>query len=145
MPDPLLDFAIDLDDVRERLKGLGYFNDVQDAESAALAIQEENGRPPMAYVSVASETAEKNKTIGGHSQRVSVVLSVLFSQQLALGTGETRDAIEETRKSIIRLLTAWTPKGAGDALNYERYLIRGYGVGVIWAEVLFRTSYRLTI
>lgn len=145
MADPLLDFAIDLDDVRERIRGMNYFLSVEDAESAAIAIQEENARPPAAFVSVASETAAPNKTIGGHSQEVSVVLSVLFSQQLALASGETRDAIEETRKAIIRLLTAWTPKGAGKALEYERYLIRGYGVGVIWAEVLFRTRYRLTI
>lgn len=142
--DPLLDFAIDLDDVRERIKGMGYFLSVEDVESASIAIQEENARTPAAYVSIASESGQEIRSTVGHSSRVAVTLSVLFSQQAALATGETRDAIETTRKSLIRMLYGWTPKGAEKALEYDRYLIRGYGVGVIWAEVLFRTSYRLS-
>lgn len=143
-PDPL-DFAVDLDDVRERIKVLRYFLTVDDIETASRAIEAENAAPPAAFVSIQSETAEANKTIGGHSQRVSVSLSVLFCEPLARSDRETRDVMERTRKALIRQLVAWTPRNAGKALQYERYLLRAVGAGLIWGEVLFRTEYRLTL
>lgn len=143
-PDPLA-FAVDLESVRARFEALSYFLAVLDIQAATEAIQEEIARPPMAFVSVASETAEANKLIGGHSQRVFVTLSVLFCEQVARAAKDTRDAMERTRKAVIRQGMAWTPEGAEKALEYDRYLLRGMSGGVIWGEVLFRTSYRVTV
>lgn len=149
MADPApLDFAVDLQSVCDRLKLLAYFSTVRDIQAASMAVQgDEIALPPAAFVSVASETAEANKTMGAPgsiSQRVTVTLSVLFCEQLARAAKDTSDRVELTRKAVIRQLIGWTPDGAGKALEYQRYLLRGVSGRVIWGEVLFRTSYRLT-
>lgn len=146
MIDPLdpLNFAIDLNTVVDRVAALNYFLSVQDIQAATEAIQDEYFAPPAAFVSIASETAQPNKLIGGgHRQQVSVTLSVLFAEQVQRAAGDTRDQVEQTRKAVIRQLIAWVPGNAERGLEYDRYLLRGMTGNVIWGEVLFRTTYQL--
>jgi len=142
--DPL-DFAVDLDDVRDRLLLLQYFVSVTDVADAVQAIEDFPAVPPAAYVSIASETAQPNQLIGGHAQRVLTTISVLFCEQAARQDRDTRDRMEATRKAIIRQLIAWTPNRAAGPLQYARYLLRASGDGLVWGEVLFSTSYRVSI
>ena len=142
------EFGIDLDAVRERIKALQYFVSVTDVRSAVEAIEEEFATTPAAFVSVASETGGPNifvKGAGGHSQLIECTLSVLFVEQAARFDRLAPDQVEQTRKALIRQLTAWTPAGAARALEYDRYLPRASGGGLFWGECLFRTRYRLTI
>ncbi len=139
-----LQFGVDLDSVRERLKGLEYFLAVEDVETAGRAIEEQNAYPPAIYVSIASEGAEQAQRIGDPSQRVTVVLSALYCEPLARSDRETRDRIDLTRRMVIRRLFQWKPAGAQQAFRYDRSLIRAMGAGLIWGEVLMRTSYRLS-
>lgn len=144
MPDPL-DFGIDLDDVAERVKGLGYFLTVGDLAAAVDAIE---GRipfkPPAAFVSLPGEQAEGGNTIsaGGYSQTIGARVSILFCEKTDRADGKARASVDRTRKALMRQLTAWTPLGAGKALEYDRYQIRQTGAGLIWAEVLFLSRYR---
>lgn len=140
-----LAFAVDLNSVRDRLATLSYFLSVQNIQDATNALEHLDALPPAAFVSTARETAEKNKVIGGHSQRVSTTISVLFCVPAERAADDAADVVEETRKAVIRILLGWTPAGAGDPLNYERYLLRATGDGLIWGEVLMTTSYRLTL
>lgn len=141
MADPLV-FGVDLDSVVARLKALDVFVSVSDIEAATVAIEEAKAIPPMAFVSVASETAEPNKTIGGHSQRVTVVVSTLFCIKAYRRDDESRHATDLMRRTVIRQLTAWKPEGAERGLNYNRFLMRGIIDGLIWGEVLTSTVYR---
>lgn len=143
--DPLLDFGVDLSDVVTRIEGLGYFVSVRDIQAATQAIQDEIVLPPAAFVSVANETAEANRLIGGHRQRVNVTLSVIFAEQVQRAAGDTRDTVELVRKALMRQLVGWKPRNAEAALEYDRYLLRGMTDNVIWCEVLFRTSYAYTV
>lgn len=141
-PDPLLDFGVNLDSVVDRLKALKYFVDVSDIEAATVAIEEVRGLPPAAFVSVASETAERNKLIGGHAQRVTVSVSTLFCIKAASRLGDRRHATDRVKRAVMRQLVNFKPEGALDALQYDRFLMRGIIDGLIWGEVLTRTSYR---
>ncbi len=145
--DPLA-FGINLPSIRDRLKLLRYFLDVTDIESVAAAFAEGKGYPPMAYVSVASETAEpRSRSTGGYDQRVAVSVSVLFCESSLGLDGGRADRVDKTRRRIIRQLVGWTPDGAlpGAFLTYQRYLSRSVGDGLVWGEALFGTSYRLAI
>jgi len=142
---PELEFAVDLSDVRDRLAALRYFNGVTDIEDATNVIETLSALPPWAFVSVASETAEANRiAAGGHSQRVTVDVSVLFCVPAESRAEDTGDVVERTRRAVIRILLAWTPKGAESPFNYSRYLLRATGDGLVWGEVIMRTRYRLT-
>jgi hypothetical protein len=141
MSDPLLDFAIDLSDVRDRLRSLSYFTDVQDMQEATLDLENLSGIPPLAYVSTVSETAEENKTTGGWSQRVTSDISVLFCVPAERADERPRDVVEDTRKAVIRILVGWQPKGAEYPLAYVRFLLRASRDGLVWAEVITRTTY----
>lgn len=142
--DPPLDFSIDLTTIRERLKLLNYFIDVEGIEEAAYAMENETGYPPRAYVSVASETAEPNKLIGGIAQVVHVSISILFCEPYVRSDQPTRDVVEKTRRAIIRQLVGFVPDRAERFLEYDRYTLRAISGGCIWGEVLFRTRYRFT-
>jgi hypothetical protein len=145
VPDPL-GFAIDLGSVRQRLLALKYFLSVTDIQAASAAMTGEIVRTPCAFVSVASETAEPNRFIrgaGGHAQRVTVQLSVLFAEQLARKDAKGVDQVERTRKAVIRQLVAWTPDGAEQPLDYDRYVLRATSDVDVFGECLFRTTYRL--
>lgn len=142
--DPSTIFGPDFDAIRDRIASLGYFVTVTDIQSAAMAIEDSLGVPPMAFLSTASETAEPNKTIGGHAQRVTARLSVLFAIGTERAAHDGKDASEQLRKALIRLLIGWTPPGALGPLQYDRYLVRSVGDGLFWGEVLFVTSYRLS-
>lgn len=142
--DPALDFAIDLDSVRDRLGTLAYFNGVTNIQDATNVLEGMSAAPPWAFVSIARESAEPNKTIGGHAQRVNVSISTLFCVAAERAAGDSSDVVEQTRKAIMRILVAWTPRGAERPLGFERYLLRASGDGLIWGEVLMGTAYRFT-
>ncbi len=144
MPDPALDFAVDLDTVRDRLKTLDYFNGVTTIQDGTVAAESLDLLPPWAFVSVASEKASPNKLIGGHRQLVAVSISILFAVPAERADGETGDVVEDTRKAVIRILLAWTPGRAEKALQYERYQLRATGDGLVWGEVLMGTEYFLS-
>jgi hypothetical protein len=143
-----IDFGIDLEDVRKRFLGMGYFLSVTDIQAASEALSDPDAfgfLPPAAFVSIASETAEPNKTIGGHAQRVNVLLSMLFAIPSARADREADDEVEQVKRAVIRMGVAWKPKGAGAALDYSRYVLRATGGGLVWGEVLFSTSYQLRV
>lgn len=142
--DPSTLFGPDFVAIRDRVASLGYFLTVTDIQNAALAIEESRGMPPMAFLSTASETAEPNKTIGGHAQRVTVRLSILFAIGMERAADDGNDMAEQLRKALIRLMMGWVPPGAAGPLNYDRYAVRAIGDGLFWGEVLFLTSYRLS-
>lgn len=148
--DAALAFAIDLDDVRDRIKAIGYFVNVEDIRASTEILSSDEGFafvPPAAFVSVASEKAQRDKVMSGasfHAQRVDVTISVLFAEAAVSFNRGADDQVERTRKAIIRQLIFWTPKRAAIALQYQRYLLRATGNGLVWGEVLFNTSYRLT-
>lgn len=142
--DPSTIFGPDFAVIRDRVASLGYFLTVTDVQNAALAIEESQGMPPMAFLSTQAETAEPNKTTGGHAQRVTARLSVLFAISMERAAHDGKDMAEQLRKAIMRLLIGWTPPGALGPLNYDRYLVRAIGDGLFWGEVLFVTSYRLS-
>jgi hypothetical protein len=142
---PELDFGPSCDDVAERLRSLTYFNTVQPYVAAVLAIEDGTALPPAAYVSVTSETAEPNRLIGGHGQRVTVSFSILFCIRAENASGNVDDALDRTRRAVIRLMLGWAPPGAEKALDFSRYQIRSTGDGLVWAEAIFTTSYRLDL
>jgi hypothetical protein len=141
-----LDFGTDLDDVRARLAELSYFLAIEDLEAASEIFDRDDGfsySAPAAFLSIASETAERPRLIGGpHTQEVVQQLSVLFVESSIRIDGGTRDRTEETRRMIMRQLVGWQPRGAGVALQYQRYLIRATGGGLVWGEILLGTIYR---
>ncbi len=140
-----LAFAVDLDSVRDRLSTLSYFNSVTNLQEATIAIESMNALPPAAFVAVASETAEPNKTIGDFVQRVNVTISILFCVPAERADGKAGDDLEDARKAVIRILLGWVPERALGQLQFQRYLLRASGEGLIWGEVLMTTSYRLSL
>lgn len=140
-----LDFAVDLESVRERLSALSYFTSVTNLQDATVAIENMNALPPAAFVAVASETGEPNKTIGDFAQRVNVTISILFCVPAERADGKAGDELEDTRKAVIRILLGWVPDRALGQLQFQRYLLRASGDGLIWGEVLMTTSYRLSL
>lgn len=144
MPDPALDFAIDLDSVRDRVATLDYFNGVTTIQDGTSAYESLDLLPPWAFVSVASEKASSNKLVGGIRQRVAVSISILFAVPAERADGKTGDEVEDARKAVIRILLAWTPGRAIKACEYERYQLRASGDGLVWGEVLMGTEYFLS-
>jgi len=140
-----LDFAVDLDDIRKRVDSLTYFTSVTTLQEATLDLDNMSGTPPLAYVAVASETAEENKLVGAWSQRVTTRISILFCIPAERADGEARDEVETARKAVIRILVGWTPKGAESPMNYDRFLLRASQDGLIWGEVLMLTRYHLRL
>lgn len=143
MADEALNFAVDLDSVRDRLRQLSYFNSVTTLQEATLDLENMAVLPPAAYVATASETAEPNKLIGTISQRVTTRISTLFCVPAERADEKTRDELEDARKAVIRILLGWTPDGAEKALAYDRFLLRASRDGLLWGEVLMLTTYRL--
>jgi hypothetical protein len=143
-PDPL-DFAIDLDDVRARVEQLGYFLSVSDILDASEALDETlPAQPPAAFVAVSREKAEPNRLIGGHRQRVRVLVSVMFVESTSRLDRRAKDQLERARKALIRQLIGWKPRNAQDALEYDNYRVVTVGGGLAWGEVAFATSYHLS-
>lgn len=145
MADPL-DFGVDLGDVATRARAMKYFTSVTDILEASEVLDETiPARAPAAFVAISAERAEENKTIGGHSQRVRVEVTIMFVEQAARMDQGTRDRMDATKRAIVRQFVAFTPKGAGERLNYARYRVIKIGGGFAFGEVSFTTSYRLTI
>lgn len=144
MTEPI-DQGIDLDSVVARLKAAQVFTTVEDIEAATVAIEEARSVPPAAYVSVASETAEPNKLIGRHAQRVTVVISTLFCIKAYRRDAESRHALDRVKRIVLAQLVGWKPDGGEVAFEYQRFLMRGIIDGVIWGEVLTRSTYRISL
>jgi len=146
MADPL-DFGVDLSTVQARLLAMGYFLSVTDALDASEALDGTLAySPPAAFVAVTREVGLENRVTQGHSQRVEVEIGILFVESTARASRTSaKDQLELTRKAVTRQLVAWTPRGAGKALDYARYSVVKIGNGLAWGEVRFTTSYRLTI
>jgi hypothetical protein len=113
MPDPSTMFGVNLASIRDRLRALDYFTGVEDIQSGAEAISGLAAFiPPAAFVSIASESYEPNKVIGGHRQRATVSVSVLFCIAGERIAGDTSDEVEQARKVILAQLAGWQPEGA---------------------------------
>lgn len=145
MADPSTLFGVDLKSIRTRLSALEYFTSVQDIQASGQAIQGIKAFiPPAAFVSVASETYERNRyASGGHGQRATPIISVLFCVPAARADDNLGDEVEQARKVILAQLTGWKPTGALLGLEAVRYQVRQMDEFMIWAEWLFRTEYDL--
>jgi hypothetical protein len=145
MSDPIDLGGIDLVDIRDRLRGLSYFNSVSDIQSAAQLIEGDiSFLPPAAFVMVESEGFDKNRyAAGGHAQRGNVTISVLFCTPSQRAADDISDEVEQARRAVRDILRGYKPAGAMVALDAFRYRIRLIGDGLIWSEWLFRTSYDL--
>lgn len=142
----LLEFGLDEDEIRDRVRALSYFTEVLTLDDATLDLENGvQGTPPLAYVSVVSETADRNRLTGTLAQRVTVVVSVLFCIPAERADGKVRAEIRKARKAVVRILLGWKPTNALDWLEYDRFLLRASRDGLLWGEVLMRTTYRLTL
>lgn len=146
MSDPTDLGGINLVDIRDRLRGLSYFNSVSDIQSAAQIIEGDiSFLPPAAFVMIESEAFEKNRlAAGGHHQRGDVTISVLFCVPSQRAADDLSDEVEQARRAVRDILRGWKPDGAMIALNASRYRVRLIADGLIWSEWLFRTTYDLT-
>jgi len=146
MADDPLDFGVDLDDVCKRVEALGYFLSVSDILAAGEALDDTvPASPPAAFVAVSDERADPNKLIGGHAQRVNVSLAVLFVESSSRFDRAAKHQLERTRKALTRQLVAWKPRNAETALEYQRFRVVRIEDGLVWGEVTFGTTYRLSL
>ncbi len=143
MLDPINLEGVDLADIRDRLRGLKFFNVVEDIQSAAQIIEGDiSFNPPAAFVMIESESFEKNRyASGGHGQRSNVIISVLYCIPSQRAANDLSDEVEQAKRAVRDLLKGWKPNGAQTALDAFRYKIRLISDGLIWSEWLFRTSY----
>jgi hypothetical protein len=145
MANPLNSSGVDLAEIRDRLKTLNYFTSVSDIQSAAQIIEGDiSFLPPAAFVMVESESFEKNRyAAGGHGQRATVILSVLFCVPSQRAADDLSDEVEQARRAVRDVLKGWQPPGAQIALDASRYRVRLINDGLVWSEWLFRTTYDL--
>lgn len=138
-------FGVSLSDIRARMALLNYFTSIQDIQAGTQAFEGlAPFRPPAAFVSIANESFEPNRyASGGHGQRASATVSILFCLQADRADDATNDEVEEVRKAVLAALRGYQPGGALKALESFRYQIRLIADGLIWGEWLFRTSYDL--
>lgn len=136
-------FGVDLSAVRDRLKTLAYFTDVQDIQGGAEALSGLAAfLPPAAFVSIARESYDGNRyAAGGHAQRGTVILSVLFCVPAQRADKRHSDEVEQARKAIAGVLKGWTPPGAEVPLDLVDYRVRLIADGLVWGEWQMRTSF----
>lgn len=137
------DFGINLKDIRDRIGALGYFTSVQDLQQLTQAMEGLSPfRPPAAFVSIASETFEKNRyAAGGHGQRATVTVSVMSVVMAERAANDAGDEVEQVRRGVLAILKGFVPGGAQKGLEAQRYLVRKTGDGLIWFEWLLSTTY----
>lgn len=141
--------AINLDAVRLRVAALKsgsaqLFKSVGGVLEATQAM-DIGARPPVAFVAVASEKPEPNRTQGVHDQKVPTVIAVLMCLPVERRDGAMKltDAAEATRLAVIESLTGWTPPGARLAMDYAGYRVLNMAEGMAWLEASFSTSWTL--
>lgn len=146
MADPETLFGVDLSAVRDRLETLSYFTGVQDIQGGAEALSGLTAfRPPAAFVSIARESYEPNRLAsGGHAQRATTIISVLFCVPSTRADRGDGDEVEQARKVILALLKGWMPPGAAKPLEAVDYRVRLIAEGLVWGEWQFRTSFDAT-
>lgn len=147
MANPETLFGVDLKAVRDRLATLSYFSSVDDVQGGAEAL---GGLrpflPPAGFVSVARESYAPNRlAAGGHSQRATVVLSILFCVPAQRADGGVGDEVEQARKAVLAVLKGWQPPGAGKPLEAVDYRVRLIDKGLVWGEWQFRTAFDLSL
>lgn len=143
--------TIDLGAVRARVRelekapGKKRFKAVGGVLEAADAMENMPGRPPLAFVAIASERGQPNTTQGIHDQKVNSVVAVLMALAVERSDGAVQltDEAEETRKAVIGSLTGWTPPGARKAFNYDGYRVVRMAQGLAWIECAFSSGWRL--
>ncbi len=134
--------AIDLVDVRERVGQAWQFASVTGVLSAAHAMQS-GGRANTAYVATSIERPTPNQMQGAHDQKVVTQLAVIACLAMQDKARDAEDKAEEVRVAVIDHLTAWTPKGAQESLDYAGYRILSITKGLVWLEISFTTSWKL--
>ena len=146
MADPETLFGVDLKSVRDRLELLSYFTGIHDIQAGSEAIAGTRAFiPPAAFVSIASETYERNRyAAGAHGQRAETIISVLCCIPANRADDALADEVEQARKVVLAQLKGWTPTGADKQLEARRYSIRSVDAGLVWFEWLFATSFDLT-
>lgn len=140
-------FGLDLASVRTKLVGLGYFLSVTDVLAATEALDESlPASPPAAFIGVATETAGPNRVMGSGklSQRVDVVLSVLFAESASRFDRAAEDQVDATKRKVVGALLGWKPTGVERQLNYRGFRVVSVGGGLAWGEVLFGSTFLLT-
>lgn len=143
--------AIDLGAVRarvallERAPGKKRFLTVGGVLEASDAMENQSARPPAAFVAMASERAQPNRTQGIHDQKVECVVAVLMALAAERRDGalQLTDEAEESRHAVIGSLAGWTPPGARMAFNYQGYRVIRMGQGLAWIEAAFGSDWRL--
>lgn len=147
MADPEDLFGVDIKAVRDRLRLLKYFTDVQDIQGGAQAIGGyEPFVPPAAFVSIAAENYKPQKyAAGGFAQSCEAILSVLMCIPANRADSEKADEVEQARKVTAAQLLGWQPPGAISPLQAVRYQVRLIADGFIWPEWQFRTKFDISL
>jgi len=143
MADPDTLFGVQLGTIRDRLATLSYFTGVHDIQAGSEAISGEAPFvPPAAFVSTAAETYGPNRyAAGGHGQRATTDVSVLFCVPAQRADSATADEVEQARKAILAILAGFTPDGADKPLDAVRYQVRLIADSLVWGEWIFRTGF----
>lgn len=135
--------AIELADIRDRVKATCLFRRVEDVLAMADALENPGSQLPAAFVVMPSESADASRTMGAHRQKIIARISVAFVIQ-AQSMSNRNDEVEALRSCLKANLAGWQPGGAEHALSYVSSNIRGISRGLVWCEVMFSTSYLLS-
>jgi hypothetical protein len=133
--------TIDLASIQQRVKTCGLFVQVHDVESLADAVRNPGSYAKQAFVVLPKETAEPNKLMGGHRQRVSARIAVSFNVQAQAIAPHRHALVEPLRSAVKNWLAGWTPTGAETALDYAYSDISSIQNGFIWVNVFFDCKY----
>lgn len=147
MADPLTPFGIDLEDIRDRLRELEYFNSVETIQGAVQAMnQEMPSLPPAAFVSTASENFQPNRyASGARAQMCTSQISVLCAIPGQRADDALNDEVEHARKLVLLRLIGWQPRGAADPMEAGSYKLRTIAGGLVWVEWIFPTKWDMRL
>jgi hypothetical protein len=136
--------AIDLLSIRTRVKESGMFTQVRDVLSLADAVNNPGANLKTAFVVLSQESAEANRTMGVHRQRVSARISVAFPLQAQTIAMDRSDEVEAMRSTLKNHLAGFVPTGAETGLDYASSRIQSIARGFVWVELLFDCRYLFT-
>src|SRR3712207_6508185 len=92
--------GIDLASIRTRVRDSGLFMQVHDVLTLAQAVNNPGSFANQAFVVLTTESAEPNRTMGAHRQRISARLSIAFVLQAQTTARDRSDVVEATRKTL---------------------------------------------
>lgn len=136
--------AIDLGTIRKRVNSSGLFTQVRDVLSLADAVNNPGANLKTAFVVLTQETAEPNRTMGAHRQRVAARISVAFPLQAQTVGMDRSDEVEAMRSTLKNHLAGFVPDGAETGLDYASSRIQSIARGFVWVELMFDTKYIFT-